>query len=548
MSGQAVRDENVAAIQSVATIVRTSLGPSGLDKMLVDSIGDVTITNDGATIMRLLDISHPAARILADLAAQQDEEVGDGTTSVVVFAAELLRRANDLVKRRIHPTTVISGYRLACREAVRYIQDHVGLPVDTLGRQCVVNCARTSLNSKILGGEENGPFFAAMAVDALTLVKTGSSYPVAAVNILKAMGRSMVDSVLVHGYALNCSVASQAMVKRVKGARIAILDMNLQRARMHMGVSVQIDDPSDLEAVRRREIEICTERIAKILAAGANVVLTAKGIDDLALKPFVEAGAIAVRRCLREDLVRIAKATGATLVSSLANLEGGESFEAALLGSADEVVQERFGDNECLLVKGTRAHPAASIILRGANGMMLDEMERAMHDALCVVKRTLESGRVVPGGGATETATAVFLDSFAMSIASREQMAVAEFADALLVLPKTLAINSGSGDAMELVARLRAAHFSGQAATSSTASLPSSGSSTSSSSGTNAKYTGLDLDTGVLRDSVAAGVLEPMLSKIRSLKSATEAAISILRIDDMMTINPPPKGAEDECQ
>jgi T-complex protein 1 subunit alpha len=269
-----------------------------------------------------------------------------------------------------------------------------------------------------------------------------------------------------------------------------------------------------------REIEITTERIKKILATGANVILTTKGIDDLCLKLFVEAGAMAVRRCKKEDLKRIARATGATLTSSLANLEGEETFEASYLGSAEEVVQERISDDECIMIRGTKTQSAASVILRGANDYMLDEMERSLHDSLCVVKRTLESGSVVPGGGAVESALSIYLENFATSLGSREQLAIAEFANALLVIPKTLAVNAAK-DSTELVSKLRAYH---------NAALNAGADERQRA----LKWYGLELIKGEVRDNLAAGVLEPAMSKIRSLKSATEAAISILRIDDMI--------------
>lgn len=527
LSGAEIRNQNVLAAQSIANIVKSSLGPVGLDKMLVDDIGDVTISNDGATILSLLEVDQPAGRILVELAQQQDKEVGDGTTSVVIIAAELLRRANELVKNKIHPTTIITGYRLACREACKYLQDQLSTKVETLGKESLINVAKTSMSSKIIGADDD--FFAQIAVDAMLAVKTvnprgETKYPVKAVNVLKAHGKSARESLFINGYALNCTVASQAMKTRVRNAKIALLDINLVKQRMHLGVHITIDDPDQLEKIRARESEIVLERVRKILATGANVILTTKGIDDLCLKEFVEAGAMAVRRCRKEDLRRIAKATGGQLVSSLSNLEGEETFEASSLGTAEEVSQERISDDELILIRGTKTVSSSSIVLRGANDYLLDEMERALHDSLCVIKRTLESGSVVPGGGAVESALSIYLENFATTLGSREQLAIAEFAQALLVIPKTLAVNAAK-DSTDLVAKLRAYH---NAAQNANAGDPKKV----------LRFYGLDLLNGQVRDNLKAGVLEPTVSKVRSLKSALEAATSLLRIDDAITIAP----------
>ncbi|KAH7727078.1 t-complex protein 1alpha subunit [Aphelenchoides avenae] len=459
-TGQSIRTQNVTAAVAIANVVKSSLGPVGLDKMLVDDVGDVTVTNDGATILKLLEVEHPAAKILVELAQLQDEEVGDGTTSVVIVAAELLKAADELVKQKLHPTTVINGYRLACKEAVRYMQENLAFSVEELDKNLIIRAAKTSMSSKLIGADAD--FFAEMCVEAANLVKikdpSGKSlYPIKAINVLKAHGKSARESRLIHGYALNCTRAADGMPRKVTNAKVACLDFSLQKAKMHLGISVIVEDPEKLEAIRREELDITKRRIEKIIKAGATVVITTGGIDDMCLKQFVEAGVMAVRRAKKTDLKRIAKATGATLTASLATLEGDEQFDASLLGGAEEVVQERISDDELILIKGPKGRTAASIILRGANDVMLDEMERSMHDALCVVRRVLESKKLVVGGGAVETALNVYLENFAMTLASREQLAVAEFANALLVIPKTLAANAAK-DATQLVAKLRAFH------------------------------------------------------------------------------------------
>ncbi|KAI8572354.1 hypothetical protein RHMOL_Rhmol01G0192000 [Rhododendron molle] len=536
-SGQDVRAHNVTACQAVANIVKSSLGPVGLDKMLVDDIGDVTITNDGATILKMLEVEHPAAKVLVELAELQDREVGDGTTSVVIIAAELLKRANDLVRNKIHATSIISGYRLAMREACKYVEEKLAVKVEKLGKDSLVNCAKTSMSSKLIAGDSD--FFANLVVEAVLAVKMTNArgeikYPIKGINILKAHGKSAKDSYLLNGYALNTGRAAQGMPLRVSPARIACLDFNLQKTKMQLGIQVLVTDPRELEKIRQREADMTKERIEKLLKAGANVVLTTKGIDDMALKAtiliilcrniqtalyFVEAGAIAVRRVRKEDLRHVAKATGATVVSTFADMEGDETFDSSLIGHADEVVEERISDDDVIMIKGTKNTSAVSLILRGANDYMLDEMDRALHDALCIVKRTLESNTVVAGGGAVEAALSVYLEYLATTLGSREQLAIAEFAESLLIIPKVLAINAAK-DATELVAKLRAYHHTAQTKTDKK----------------HLSSMGLDLLKGTVRNNLEAGVIEPAMSKVKILQFATEAAITILRIDDMIKL------------
>ncbi|EMS55974.1 T-complex protein 1 subunit alpha [Triticum urartu] len=497
--------------------------------MLVDDIGDVTITNDGATILRMLEVEHPAAKVLVELAGLQDREVGDGTTSVVVIAAELLKRANELERNKIHPTSIISGYRLAMREACKYVEEKLSVKVDKLGKASLVNCAKTSMSSKLIHSDSD--FFANLVVEAVQAVKTTNAkgevkYPIKAIffllqsiNILKAHGKSAKESHLLNGYALNTGRAAQGMPTKVTAAKIACLDFNLQKTKMQMGVQVLVSDPRELEKIHQRESDITKERIEKILKAGANVVLTTKGIDDMSLKYFVEAGAIAVRRVRKEDLCHVAKATGATMLSTFADMEAEETFDPSFLGHADEFVEERIADDDVILVKGTKNTSAVSIILRGANDYMLDEIERSLHDALCIVKRTLESNMVVAGGGAVEAALSVYLENLATTLGSREQLAIAEFAESLLIIPKVLSVNAAK-DATELVAKLRAYHH--------TAQIKADKQHYSSM--------GLDLVKGIVRNNLEYGVIEPTMSKVKIIQFATEAAITIVRIDDMIKL------------
>lgn len=394
----------------------------------------------------------------------QDQEVGDGTTSVVIIAGELLRRANELVRAKLHPTSIMSGFRLALKESIRYIKDHLLIPGKDLTRELLISAAKTSMSSKIIS--KSSDFFAAMVVDAVQGVgRRGADgkmkYPVSAVNIVKIHGKSTLESALVAGLALTETRATMAMPRAVTGAKIACIDFPLQRHRMQLGVQVLVTDPSKLEAIRQRELDITKEKIEKILAAGANVILTTKGIDDLCLKYLVDAGCIGVRRVSPGDMKRVASATGALILPNLADLEGDESVDPTTLGDAAEAVEERVGDRELLFIRGCSSTKSASLVLRGANEFMLEEVHRSLHDAMCIVKRVLESKSLVCGGGAVEAALAMHLEEFAMTMGSREQVAIKEFAEALLIIPKTLAVNAAK-DATDLIAKLCSYHHTSQ--------------------------------------------------------------------------------------
>ncbi|XWS09444.1 hypothetical protein CRYUN_Cryun40dG0085100 [Craigia yunnanensis] len=480
-SGQDVRTQNVARWIILITIF------SGKHPvMLVDDIGDVTIINDGATILKMLEVEHPAAKVLVELAELQDREVGDGMTSVVIVAAEFLKRANDLVRNKIHPTSIISGFRLAMREACKYVEEKLAVKVEKLGKDSLINCAKTSMSSKLIAGDSD--FFSNLVVEAVLAVK-----------MTNARGEVKYP--------------------------------------IKLGVQVLVTDPRELEKIRQREADMTKECIEKLLKAGANVVLTTKGIDDMALKYFVEAGAIAVRRVCKEDMRHVAKATGATMKikfvkKELCDITSQNSFRHLLIWKGRKLLihhcldmptklwRSAFADDDVVMIKGPRVQVRyVSLILRGANDYMLDEMERALHDALSIVKRTLESNMVVAGGGAVEADLSLYLEYLATTLGSSEQLAIAEFAESLLIIPKVLAVNAAK-DATELVAKLRAFHHTAQ----------------TKADKKHFSSMGLDLSNGTVLNNLEAGVIEPAMSKVKIIQFATEAAITILRIDDMIKL------------
>lgn len=523
--GKDVRMANVMAVKALANIVKTSLGPQGLDKMMVDEIGDVTVTNDGATILKKMEVEHPAAKVLVQLSQLQDKEVGDGTTSVVILAAELLNKAYELIRNKVHPSSIISGYKKAMKESIKFIEKNLTVDASSLGEEGLCNVAKTSMSSKLIGPEHN--LFAKMCVQAINHVKTGSGKcPVKNVNIVMAHGKSTLDSEFFDGYILRMSRVSQQMPIRMDNPTVACLDFNLNKFRLAMGVQVLVSDPKNLEKIRKREMDILKERLDLIINAGVNVIFTTLAIDDCASKYLVTKGIMGLRRVDKHELRRIAKSCGATVVKTLANNDGTESFDPSLGGKAKAVYEVNLGDVDYIFIEKPAAtkNKVCSLVLRGANNFMLDEVDRSIHDALCALKRTIESGSVVAGGGCVESALSVYLDKFSNEKGGKDQIPIFEFSESLLVIPKQLSKNAAK-DATELTAKLNCIHNLAQEHMN------------------DPKYkkyffSGLDLKEGKVRNNLEFGVLEPSISKIKSLKFATEAAITILRIDDMIRIAP----------
>ncbi|KAH9387276.1 T-complex protein 1 subunit alpha [Nematocida major] len=511
LTGGAAREKNLSAVLAIANTVRTSYGPHGLDKMIVSKIGDVSITNDGATILSSLQSTDSAARILIDLAVQQDEEVGDGTTSVVLLAAALIEHGIGLIEEGIHPTIVVSGYKTAFKHSVGFIRNTLEKKLKNPGYADLLKICESTISSKVI--KCSSRLFSKIMVDAVHAVRRTEAdktvtYPIEEINVLKKQGKSMDESMFISGYAINCVPSSNLMPARVNKARIVCLDMDLQQMKMGLSVKISAETPDDLERIREKEITNSHEKIRKLLKAGANVIFTTKGISDGCSKLLIDAGALGIRRCKREDLERIAAITGTQIYASFEDVTG-EEF-APLLGTADSVHIEVLGEEKCTIITTSKG-VGASVILRGANEQILDEMERSIHDGLCALKRTLESRSVVVGGGAFEAALGVYISNFGLSFGSNEQVVIQKFGEALLRVPKTLIVNAAL-DANDLFAKLLAEHDKCN------------------------WEMGLDLDRGTVRNNFKEGVIEPLDTKLKALRAATEAAISILRIDEVIVL------------
>ena len=514
--GRDARRTNILAARVIAEALATSLGPRGMDKLLVDSFGSATITGDGAAILKEMDVQHPAAKMLVEVAKAQDDEVGDGTTTVVVLAGELLKNAGELLDQDIHPSIVIDGYEKALQKALEII-DQISIKVDPTNKEVLKNIARTALSSKVVA--EYKDFLADLAVEAILTVaeKTEEGYKVDLddVKVEKKKGESIEDTILVKGIVLDKEVVHPGMPKRVEKAKIALLDCPLEIEKPEWSAKIHVTTPEQLKAFLDQEAEMLKKMVDKIASIGANVVFCQKGIDDMAQHFLAKRGILAVRRVKKSDMEKLARATGGKIVTSIEDLSPED------LGEAELVEERKVAEEKMVFVEGCKNPRAVSILIRGGAEHIVDEAERAIHDALCVVRNILREPKIVAGGGAVEIEVARQLREFAKTLPSKEQLAVMKYADALEYIPSILAQNAGI-EPVDAIVELRSRHDKGE------------------------KWTGVEVLGSKITDMYEAGVIEPTIVKKQTIKSATEAAVMILRIDDIIAAAPPKEKKEKE--
>ncbi len=522
--GREALRNNILAAKVMAELLKSSLGPRGLDKMLVDSFGDVTVTNDGATIVKEMEVQHPAAKLLVEVAKAQDAEVGDGTTSVVVLAGTLLEKAERLLDENIHPTKIIDGFTKALNKAIEIIEE-TAIPVDVESDETLRRIASTTIASKYIGHGPEREKIVDIVVQAVKIVREkrpDGSYNLDLdnVKIEKKKGGSLLDTMLVRGVVIDKEVVHPGMPKRVKNAKIAVLDAPLEMQKPELTTKIRVTDIDQLDKFLEEETRLLKEMVEKIAATGANVVITQKGIDEVAQHYLAKKGILAVRRVKRSDIEKIAKATGAKIVTSMRDLKPED------LGYAELVEERKVGEDKMIFIEGAKNPRSVTILLRGANDMLLDEAERSITDALHALRNILREPRIVGGGGAIEVELAERLREFARTLGGKEQLAIEAFADALEVIPTVLAESAGM-DALDTLLQLRSMHAKGL------------------------KHAGINVLEGKIKeDMTKINVYEPVLVKKQVIKSATEAAMSILKTDDIIAAAPPKKkekkGGEEE--
>jgi thermosome len=511
--GREAQRNNIMAARVIGEVLRTTLGPRGMDKMLIDSLGDITITNDGAAILNEIEVEHPAAKMMVEIAKTQDDMVGDGTTTAVVFAGELLKRAEELLDQNIHPTIIVSGYRKAAQKAMETIND-VAIQVDIDDRATLKKVAVTSMASKAVGPAKD--HLADIAIDAVRKVaeKRGDKWvaDIDNIQVTKKTGKSLFESQSVQGLVIDKEVVHTGMPKTVEKAKIALLDSALEIEKTEISAEIRIRDPTQMQAFLDQETKMLQEMVEKVKASGANVVFCQKGIDDMAQHFLAKEGILAARRVKQSDMEKLARATGGRIVSNLADLRPQD------LGIAGHVEERKLGEDKMIFVEKCKDPRSVAIIIRAGLERMVDEAERAMTDALSVVSDVIENNRIVAGGGAVEVEVAKQLRNYATDVGGREQLAIETFADSIEIIPKTLAENAGL-EPIDILVELRAAHGKSEG-----------------------QYKGVNLITGKVENMRDKGVVEPLVVKEQAIKSATESATMIIRIDDVIASTKPKEG------
>lgn len=521
--GKEAQRNNIMAARVIGEVLKTTLGPRGMDKMLIDSLGDITITNDGAAILNEIEVEHPAAKMMVEIAKTQDDMVGDGTTTAVVLAGELLKKAEELLEQNIHPTIIVSGYRKAALKAIETINNSA-IQVELNDRATLKKVAVTSMASKAVGAAKD--HLADIAIDAVRqIVEMRGERTMADIDniqTIKKTGKSLLESQLINGLVIDKEVVHPGMPKLVEKAKIALIDCALEIEKTEISAEIRIHDPSQMKAFLDQENKMLQEMVDKIRASGANVVFCQKGIDDMAQHFLAKEGILAARRVKQSDMEKLARATGARIITDLSDLRSQD------LGMAGIVEERKLGEDKMVFVEKCKDPRSVAIIIRAGLERMVDEAERAMTDALSVVSDVIETNKVVAGGGAIEVEVAKDLHAYATNVGGREQLAIEMFADAIEVIPKTLAENAGL-EAIDVLVELRAAHEKAEG-----------------------KYKGVNVFTGKIENMREKGVIEPVVVKEQAVKSATESASMILRIDDVIAATKPkdtgktPSTPEDE--
>jgi thermosome len=511
--GKEAQRNNIMAARVIGEVLKTTLGPRGMDKMLIDSLGDITITNDGAAILNEIDVEHPAAKMMVEIAKTQDDMVGDGTTTAVVLASELLKKAEELLDQNIHPTILVSGYRKAAQKAIEII-GKTAVPVDIEDRKTLLKVALTSMSSKAVGAARE--HLAEIAIDAVKQIAEQRGDKKIAdidnIQLVKKTGKSLLETQLMSGIIIDKEVVHSGMLKKKENAKIALLDSALEIEKTEISAEIRIRDPTQMKAFLDQETTMMQEMVQKIKASKADVVFCQKGIDDMVQHFLAKEGIIAARRIKESDMEKLARATGGRITSDL------DDLTAKDLGQAGLVEERKIGDDKMIFVEKCKDPHSVAILIRAGLERMVDEAERAMTDSLSVVSDVIENSKIVAGGGAVEVEVAKELRRYATKVGGREQLAVEAFADAVEVIPRTLAENAGL-EPIDIIVELRSTHEK-----------------------EDGKYKGVNVFTGKVQNSLDNGVIEPAVVKEQAIKSAAESAAMILRIDDVIAATKPKAG------